>query len=181
MKGLGIRGDMYSSLLPSGLDWSFKFEPSVAIQAAGLRRFSNNLDDLREPLTQAVKQVMQPSIRKNFNSGGRPAWEPLSEDTVKKKGGDRRILIDSGNLRFVASMFSIWTITESSATIRDLPQMVWYGKVHQTGAKKAARADGKGYVNIPQRQFIMFQPQDEVEIERIFAKWIAKRAKVDVR
>lgn len=142
---------------------------------------------MSEPLTEAVKKVMQPSIRQNFNMGGRPEkWAPLSEDTIRARRGDSRILVDTGDLRFVASAFFIWTITDSSATVRDLPEFVWYGKVHQAGSKKAGKgasniSEGLGYVNIPARPFILFQPEDAKKIEDIFADWVARRAVVDVR
>lgn len=184
--GLRMRNGMTTSMLPAGVTWSFNFEPSVAIQAAGLRRFAHNLSDMREPLTKAVKEVMQPSIRKNFNVGGRPEqWEPLSDDTIRAKTGDSRVLIDTGNLRFAASAFFIWTITDNSATVRDLPPFVWYGKVHQAGAKKAGRGGlgdfGIGHVNIPARPFILIQVEDAKAIDEIFEDWLAKRAVVDVR
>jgi phage virion morphogenesis protein len=185
VNGLRIRNGMTSDKLPPGISWTFKFEPSVAIQAAGIRQFAHGIEDMRVPLTKAVKQVMQPSIRRNFNVGGRPAWEPLSEDTIKAKRGDARILIDSGNLLFVASMFAIWTITDNSATVRDLPSMVRYGKVHQKGAKKAGSGsngtNGRGYVNIPARPFIMVQPEDEEKIREIFARWLGRQAKVSIK
>lgn len=185
--GLRVRSGMTTAMLPPGVSWTFDFSPSVAIQAGGIRKFAKDVGDFRVPLTLSVKTVMQPSIRRNFNSGGRPSWDPLSEDTIRAKGGDARILIDSGNLRFVASMFAIWTITDVSATVRDLPNMVWYGKVHQAGAKKAAIASdgnggyGIGFVNIPARPFIMVQPEDEDRIADIFELWLSGLAKVDVR
>jgi phage gpG-like protein len=133
--------------------------------------------------------------------------------------GAKPVLVRRGKLRGAATSFEIWSIGETSATVRDLPPAVWYGKVHQAGyaggtatstkwfepyrirAKLALgpkatksmintaamaifdrRLEGrqgsgiftptKGEVNIPQRQFIMFQDQDIEAIQKIFYEWI---------
>lgn len=161
------------------------FEPSVGISAKKLDKLGLDIRSFRVPLHRSVKQVMVPSIRMNFDSGGRPPWEPLTAFTIKRKNGNSRPLIRTGALRRVASQINIWTITNSMALVADLPQSVWYGKVHQAGY-------GGGYegffdevigkqVNlgeagaIPPRPFIVLQPEDVTKIEMVFAEWLDER------
>jgi phage gpG-like protein len=51
----------------------------------------------------------------------------------EREGTSGPLLNRSGKLRRVAQQQNIWTVTQESASIRDLPQKVWYGKVHQEG------------------------------------------------
>lgn len=112
----------------------FEFRPSLGIVAKDIDTFGADIRSMREPLQRSVRQVMIPSFRTNFSSGGRPAWEPLTAATIRmRKGASGPILIRSGALLRTMSTQRIWTITQSSATIKDLPDKVWYGKVHQEG------------------------------------------------
>lgn len=109
-------------------------EPTIGIAAARIKRLGLDIRSFKEPLTSAIKTVVIPSIRKNFDVGGRPAWEPLSEYTIKvRKGSAWPILQRTGALRKAATQFNIWTVSTTSAAIRSLPQKVWYGYVHQAG------------------------------------------------
>lgn len=231
-----LSGLSSTNFLGAGLAF-IKFEPSLGIAATRINKLGMDIRSFREPLTRAIKQVMMPSIRTNFDVSGRPAWEPLSEATWDMRakmgytGGD--ILLLTGNLRQVSSQFNIWTITTTSATIRDLPQKIWYGKVHQAGyegqsMKKRIAAHGgdagaamrslfkdlniihnslaaagtkpgrstKGGPGgsritqslsektglrvtespaIPQREFLLIQPEDEADIQDIFMEWLGER------
>jgi len=112
----------------------FEFRPSLGIVAKDIDRFGADIRSMREPLTKSIREVMIPSFRTNFASGGRPAWEHLSPTTVRKrKGQSGPILIRSGSLLRTMSTLRIWSITQTSATIKDLPEKAWYGKVHQEG------------------------------------------------
>lgn len=112
---------------------AFEFKPSLGIVAKQLDAFGEAIKDMREPLTKSVREVMGPSIQQNFVSGGRPTWEPLSPATLARRKDDGAILVRTGSLGNVASSPRIWSIGSTSATIRDLPEKVWYGKVHQEG------------------------------------------------
>jgi phage gpG-like protein len=110
---------------------AFDFAPSIGILARDIDKMGVDIRSFREPLMRAIKEVMIPSIRKNFDVGGRPSWEPLSEVTIER-GGDQ-LLVRSGKLRRVMGQINIWDVTAESATIKDLPDHVWYGKIHQGG------------------------------------------------
>lgn len=183
---------------------TFDFKPSVGIFAGKVDKLGMDIRSFHEPLKRAVKEVMIPSIQQNFNASGRPeAWAPLSDATWRTRaaqgwvGGD--ILLKSGALRTGMSRQNIWSITQQSATIRDIPDKIWYGKVHQAGyggsgakTKKAVRRQVKvggvikftggrdtdtkrGATGIPARPFALIQDEDRDAIERIFYDWLEER------
>jgi len=183
--------------------WSF--HPSLGIVAKDIDRLGIDIRSYRVPLEKAIRLVMMPSIRKNFEQGGRPEpWEPLASYTVKVRGSSRPILIRTGALRAVASSFSVWTIGQTSASIRALPSAVWYGNIHQEGygsigqiARKqlgprataqeiqdramelflgATPAKKQSKIVIPAREFALFQVSDIEEIQEIFIDWMEDRA-----
>lgn len=151
-----------------GLTSKMEFQPSPAIIAAGLLSMADNVRSAKEPLTRAVKEVMIPSFQQNFNQGGRPAWEPLAEFTIKERGSSSPVLVRTGRLKNTMGRTNIWTITDQHAVIERLPQDVWYGHVHQSGSRKN--------VIIPARPFALIQPEDEERIVEIFNEWLGEQA-----
>jgi phage gpG-like protein len=125
----------------------FEFQPSLGIVAKAVDRWAIDIRSFREPLERSIKQVMIPSFRTNFASGGRPPWEPLAAQTVKKrKGSATPILVRSGKLARGVTTLKVWTVTVASATIKDLPDRIWYGKVHQAGLEgDSALGGGKWF------------------------------------
>ena len=115
----------------------FDFQPSVGISARAIDRLGLDIRSFRVPLERVVKQVMAPSFRKNFDQEGRPdAWAELSSATLDiraREGYGDKILDKTGLLKKTIQQLNIWTITTETATIRDLPEKVSYGKVHQGG------------------------------------------------
>lgn len=192
--------------LAGSLSFQFDFIPSIGIFAGKIDKLGVDIRSFREPLTRAVKEVMIPSIAANFEYGGRPPWPPLADATWATRGalgwsGGGPLML-SGDLYKTMQQLNIWTITQQSATIRDIPQKVWYGKVHQAGAggggggsvrkitmsgrsarKKGALYQnlgsggdsGRGYVNIPARPFVLIQPEDHEAIIEIFEDWLQDR------
>src|SRR5687767_7819156 len=61
----------------------FEFKPSISILARDLRNLSLALRDFTTPLQRSVREVMIPSIRENFQRGGRPPWPRLAQTTVE--------------------------------------------------------------------------------------------------
>lgn len=180
----------------------FEFKPSIGIVAAQMDKLALELESFKEPMTTAIKTVMIPSFRKNFNEGGRPPWDPLAEYTIQLRGYDAwPILVRTGKLKSTATSFKIWTVTKTSASIQTWPKNVWYGQLHQGGYGSAGgglRATARSFgslksqlaaaklaagenpnaarVRIPQRQFILFQEEDIVKIREIFFLWLSKKA-----
>lgn len=175
----------------------FEFQPSIGILADKIEKLAGQIDNFREPLVKSVQTVIIPSIRKNFASEGRPPWDPLSEVTVKRRGGDRGpILRRTGRLERTATQTSIWTITNTAASIQHWPESTWYGALHQAGyggqqakpVKKASKKLGvvtaaelmaggteRGTGVIPARPFIMYQEEDIPKIHEIFDQWLDKK------
>lgn len=186
----------------AGVGW--KFEPSIGLVAARVDKLGLDIRSFREPLKRVIQQVMAPSFKKNFDAEGRPdSWTPLSDATLairEREGyGDGPILDRTGALKKTMQQLNIWSVSGTAAAIRDLPQAVWYGKVHQAGygsfagrikqhggdAKAAlialndeirtGGASGHMKVAIPQRQFVMIQETDYDDIEAVFTKWLQER------
>jgi phage gpG-like protein len=135
--------------------------------AAELIGFGGSLRNFKEPLNEAVREVVIPSIRKNFDVEGRPPWEPLSDVAFIMRdyyGFDSGPILDrTGKLRATATSPGIWTIGYNEAAVRHFP--LWYGLLQQ---------EGNDY-DLPSRPFMLLQPEDEAAIEDIFVKWIRKK------
>lgn len=166
------------------------FEPSAGVIARKLDTLGMSLKDFRTPLRRSLQQVIIPSIQMNFHKHGRPKWVPLAESTVKRKGSYVP-LQRSGALKAAMNDISIWTIQRQMALLTDIPQSVWYGKVHQagygveeetftvvniaTGQSETHTMADVGAGGIPARPFVMIQPSDEPLIEQVFDIWLAER------
>jgi phage gpG-like protein len=115
----------------------WQITPSIGIVAKDIDRMALALSSFKEPLERSIKQVMIPSFQKNFEVGGRPEkWEPLASYTLEvraKQGAGNKILVRTGALKRGVAQFSIWNVGNTSATIRGLPDSIWYGAIHQQG------------------------------------------------
>jgi phage gpG-like protein len=168
-------GDIAAALMGLRLDrivsvkWDIK--PSVGIVAKDVDRLAMDIRSFKEPLTRVVKRVMIPSIKKNFDAGGRPAWEPLSEGTIKQRGYSAwPILVVKGLLKRRATQFNIWDIGMTSATIRRLPQDVYYGNFHQSGGE--VQENGMGLV-----ENLLRHGPGSAEAEKLIGKFIPRARK----
>ena len=141
--------------------------------------------------------MIAPSFRRNFDAGGRPAWEEFSAFTpeIQQKiygVGPHSLLIKSGRLRRVMGQLNIWTINRTSAIIRDVPDSIWYARVHQAGyggkgsrpsgslrsivdKARAGGSRGQQVSPIPARPFVMLQSEDIDGIQRVFSEWLEER------
>lgn len=187
-----------SGLTNSMLPFNITFSPTIAILTGRIDKLGLDIKSFKVPLTRSIEEVMTKSITKNFNVGGRPRWEPLSEATLliraQYSNPNTDPLIWTGELRSVAGQVNIWTITDKSAMIRGLPQNVWYGAIHQKGyggrggsakgkdlshAGQIASAAGKGgrytVSAIPARPWAVIQPEDEEDIKDIFIEWLGEQ------
>ena len=126
----------------------FEFKPSIGIAAKRLQMFGESLEDMTDPLTRSVKDVMTISILENFMTGGRPTWDSLSENTLARRakdGSGTMLMVRTGALAEAASSVGIWSIGKTSATIRSLPRNVWYGYVHQAGQQGNSYSGGNWF------------------------------------
>jgi phage virion morphogenesis protein len=158
--------------------FSIEFSPPIEEIEADLAAIGRDLSNMRTPLTTSIKQVIIPSIDANFAAGGRPAWQPLSPDTLERRsrqGTGTQILVETGRLRAAATQFSRWNVDIDSAQIANWPtDVITRGAVHQNGAE----ATGKGNASsIPARPFLMIQGEDEEKIVEIFLAWMELRAR----
>ena len=116
---------------------SIKFLPSIGFVTSRIEKLNLDIRSFRVPLERSIREVMVPSIRRNFDAGGRPAWEPLADGTIRAREllgfSSDNPLVRTGSLRRVASQINIWHVTIESAVIDDLPDKVFYGKIHQAG------------------------------------------------
>lgn len=123
---------------------AFEFKPSLGIVAKRVDRWNLDIRSFREPLKRSIQRVMIPSIRKNFEVGGRPEWDALAESTIRRRNYSAwPILVRSGRLKRGVTTLKLWSITPASAAIKDLPERIWYGKVHQEGSEGDALGGGK--------------------------------------
>lgn len=186
--GLSISSTITPALVPT-----VTFGPTLGLAAKRIDKLGLDIRSFRVPLTTAIKEVIAPSIRHNFEVGGRPTWVPLASGTIYNRAhkgyGPTPVLMRSRSLYRVAGQMNIWDVTRDSAVVRDLPQRVWYGKVQQEGhgeiTHKAMRNVTTGRMidvtdigtgAIPSRPFLVIQPEDEPKIHRVFDEWLKMRA-----
>lgn len=207
-----VSGGLNVRSINQGMVPTLTFSPSLGIAAGRIAKLGLDIRSFREPIMRSIRQVMVPSIRRNFEEGGRPEpWEPLSDATIEMRtrgdGGDQT-LVRTGTLARVASQINIWTVTQTTGMILDLPEKAWYGKVQQSGyggmgalvrkhggnvAKASAEHTANllgalksgtsitgsgGGVNIPARPFLVFQDEDIDNIHEVFMKWLAERVQL---
>lgn len=122
------------------IEVGWDFSPSIGLVARDIELMGLSLQDFKEPLTKAIRDVMIPSIRRNFTAQGRPEkWPPLEEFTLQQKAkagaAGAKILVRSGALKEGATQFSLWHFNSSntSIAITGLPDDIWYGALHQGG------------------------------------------------
>jgi phage gpG-like protein len=154
---------------------TLSFHPPLATIKKDLNALGADIRSFREPLKRSVQKVIIPSIQANFDAGGRPAWAPYADSTLEfhemlNEDLSDSLLVKSGALKAAMGLLTNWSFSTTSATMKDLPQRVWYGKVHQAGY---GGRGGKGV--IPARPFVMFQDEDADKITKIFADWLDER------
>lgn len=142
------------------------FPRDAFILAADLDRLGFDIRSFKEPLTRSIRQIIIPSIRKNFESGGRPEWQQLAASTISKRiregYGIWPPLTKTSALKKKATAFGIWTIDRDSATMQE--PRIKYAKYHQSGTRRMV-----------QRAFAMIQDEDEDDVETIFRIWLEER------
>jgi phage gpG-like protein len=184
------------SSVRNGLQIETDFIPPLRLVAERIATLGAKVSSFEEPLHKAITEVVIPSILTNFDVGGRPPWEPLSEATheISERLGKpaRSVLIRTGSLRAAMGDVGSWDIGEDTAELT-IPDKVWYGIVHQGGFEGKAggsKIKGKSFKQIvhdptlsaelpispiPERPFAVLQPQDEAKIEDVFMEWLGEK------
>lgn len=136
-----------------------KFFRDIGAVQAAIELLERDLNDFREPLQISLELVIIPSIRKNFQVGGRPKWQPLSEP-YRSYRLPRPILVQTGALRAAATTIANWRVDHDSAEMIGVDSAPYAG-YHQTGTRI-----------MPARPFAMYQPEDVDQIAQIFEIWV---------
>lgn len=123
----------------SGVEFlEITFDPSPFIIAAAFEKFGMDIRSFRVPLERSVRQVLAPSLRQNFEEGGRPPWIPLSDITIQEKARKgakepSKILVRSGKLAKKAGQINLWKINGPAGEASISPDTmadVFYGVYH---------------------------------------------------
>lgn len=139
---------------------------SPRMRAFQLDNLSQKLSSYEVPFTRSVREVLAPSIKQNFNDGGRPAWADLKDSTVRRKGHNRPLIRGgkgSKRLSWRASAFVRWSF-KSNTVEYEMPDVPYF-RYQQIGF------DHVGGTHVPARPFAMIQPVDRDRVERIFNEW----------
>lgn len=149
-------------MIPAGfptITFDPKFFRDIGALQAAIDLLGRQFDDFKEPLETSVELVILPSIRTNFEVGGRPKWRPLSEPyrTHRLPGP---ILVQTGALFAAATAMANWTVTRDSAEMTGVDSAAYAG-YHQSGTRE-----------MPARPFALLQDEDVENIIRIFEIWI---------
>ncbi len=146
-----------------------------------LRALSRDLagaNRMRQPLLKIAKEVLAPSIDKNFKVGGRPkrwkASSPISTYRLKTGGEGEPTLWVTGKMKNAASKLARFKVRENTMTYGYFPAKLWYAMVHDS-ASVSARA------NIPHRPFALIQAEDIPKMERILMDWVETRVNRNIR
>jgi phage gpG-like protein len=153
------------------------FEPSPIIVAGQFYKFGLDIRSFRVPLERSVRDVLSPTIRQNFEAGGRPPWTPLANLTIEAKarkgaGSPSSPLMLTGQLARVAGQLNFWSVDGplGQAYISQAKLAgVEYGIYHNFGFTTS-----KG-VTVPAREWALFQPGDADAVENVFWVWLLER------
>lgn len=127
----------------------------------------------REPMEQAVDEVIRPRIRENFRSESAAGdkWQPLAQNTRQQRqrlgfAPAGPMLRRTDALYKTAQQKNIWTFSRRRAQIDEaaLESRVSYALYHQEGT-----------LEMPARPYLVITEEDADKIERIFADYAVRR------
>lgn len=138
----------------------------ITVELNGTVRQINKLlketNSMQTPLKQSAV-YMERSIGKRFRNGGGAsgAWKALSPNTIKRhpKRAGGKPLNASGRLKK--------SVTTESAQ-RITPRKLYFG---MGSTVEYGPAHNFGYKQIPQREFLYFDAEDEKAIKKVFEKF----------
>ena len=146
----------------AGVIWSFD-DKEVQERLGGM---IDRLDNL-EPVLHVIAEIGVTSISRNFEEGGRPKWPELKEPTIEarrvKGSWPGQILVVKGELSNISADVDDDKVTFSPGAGADD-----YAAIHHFGGQTGR--DRK--VEIPERAYLMFQDEDEIEIKAVLTDFI---------
>jgi phage gpG-like protein len=144
-----------------------------------LDRVSEMERDVRDAdrLLKVAGEMLVTSVRKNFEHEGRPIhWSPLRPATIagRRKGrgrGGHKILQDTGIL--IGGIHKEVVAEGVKIATSPLP----YARRQQEGYDPGGKLDrlGRRQSKTPARIYLLFQPEDVVEIGTMFKRHIARK------
>jgi phage gpG-like protein len=131
------------------------------------------VDDFRPAFDEIAKKVIAPSVRANFDQGGRPAWAKLAPSTIERKSAlglpfPHKVLVATGAMQEAATDPGTYKITKDE--LRAGPFGIDYWLYHQAGT-----------TSMPQRVIMMLQAQDRSQITRILGNYFRQFLVFDPR
>lgn len=149
-------------MIPAGfptITFDPKFFRDIGALQAAIELLDRNIQDFKEPLAASLELVIIPSIRKNFEVGGRPKWAPLSYP-YRVYRQPKPILMQTEKMFRATQSISNWRVTRSEVIMTGVAGVPYAG-LHQSGTRK-----------MPARPYAMFQPDDVEQIVQIFEIWV---------
>ena len=143
---------------------------NITIDSAKLMAALKRLAAAGHDLTPAMRKaagIMADAVEENFEQEGRPKWQSLAASTIKqreKQGSwPGKILQRSGNLaRSITRHYD----NDSAIVGTNMP----YAAIQNCGGKA-----GRGHkVEIPAREFMHLEPEDEEDILKSFAQFLGE-------
>lgn len=140
---------------------------------------------LRQLFEKIRDEVLIPSFRKNFEVGGRPRWEPLSQITTGLGReafiatgagtiGGRVPLTKSGQMKRAATAKARFIIRNNEMHFGNWPEKRWFGPVHNL-------PELSELAKVPNRPFTLMQKEDQVAIQEITGDWVEDRVNQHIR
>lgn len=119
------------------------------------------------PAMREASGIMADSVEENFEQEGRPKWKSLAASTIRQREKvgkwPGKILQRSGALaRSITRHYDATSALVGTNSV--------YAAIHNFGGKA-----GRGHkVDIPAREFLHLEPEDEEDLEACFAKFLAR-------
>ena len=134
-------------------DFAIDVSPSLVMVLIELEELGKHFRSFKEPLKDAIQQVIAPAFKANFASEGEGSWAPLIENTLMHPGAGT-ILDRTGTLRRAAGYLKSWTIDGPGGTATMDQLGVEYGVFHQESTR-----------NMPSRPWAVISSEDEAQID----------------
>lgn len=169
--------------MPQGLfNLSIRSSPSIGHLAGRLSEFAGDIRSTKDPLDQAVREVIIPRIGDNLQQGGW-GWQPMHPDTPtfpyrrNRGAGSAPLLLVTGRMQRAATALARWRF-DGQAGSAWIPYTAFesseapYALFQHEGAYTPALG---GHL-IPSRPFLEITTGTDMDlIERIYSEWYGGR------